>query len=182
MTFLRLNRGELLAMVAALALLLVMALDWYTTKAGEQARDVQSKVQPQVNVETVPSESTKEGAFADSQEKTAWQADGLIDRVILIALLAAAACALVAAWAKAAGKSVGPPSPNALASVLGLIACVLIVYRILQPPGLNAAAVVKAGAPLGLLCAGLLAIGARVAVRSERPQHEAEPAAEAPAS
>ncbi|MEA2437912.1 MAG: hypothetical protein QOF65_2468 [Thermoleophilaceae bacterium] len=182
MTFLRLNRGELLAMVAALVLLLVMAMDWYTTKAGEQARDVASKVQPQVNVETVPSESKKENAFADTQEKNAWQADGLIDRIILIALLAAAVCALVAAWAKAAGRTIGPPAPNALASVLGLVACVLIVYRILQPPGLNAAAVVKAGAPLGLLCAGLLAIGARVAVRDERLPREAEPAAEAPAS
>jgi hypothetical protein len=172
MTFLRLNRGELLAMIAALALLLVMAMDWYTTKAGEQARDVASKVQPQVNVETVPSESKKLNAFADTQEKNAWQATGLIDRIILIALLAAVASALVAAWAKAAGKSMGRPSASALASVFGLLACVLIVYRILQPPGLNAAAVVKAGAPLGLLCVGLLAFGSRVAVRDERPHLE----------
>jgi hypothetical protein len=172
MTFLRLNRGELLAMVAALALLLVMALDWYTTKAGEQARDVASKVEPQVNAETVPSESKKEAAFADSQEKTAWQADGLIDRIILIALIGAILSALVAAWAKAAGKRLGPPSASSLASVLGLLACALIVYRILQPPGLNAAAVVKAGAPLGLLCVGLLAFGSRVAVRDERSHLE----------
>jgi hypothetical protein len=172
MTFLRLNRGEVLAMIAALALLLVMAMDWYTTKAGEQARDVASKVQPQVNVETVPSESKKLNAFADTQEKNAWQASGLIDRIILIALLAAVVTALVAAWAKAAGKSIGPPSPSALASVFGLLACVLIVYRILQPPGLNAAAVVKAGAPLGLLCVGLLAFGSRVAVRDERAHLE----------
>jgi hypothetical protein len=167
MTFTRLSRGELLAMVAALALLLVMAMDWYTTKLGEQARDVQSKVLPQVNRETVPSESAKEGALADSQEKNAWQADALIDRLILIALLAAAVLALVAAWAKAAGKSLGPPSPSMLASIVGLVACVLLVYRILQPPGLNAAAVVKAGAPLGLLCVGLLTIGSRVASRTE---------------
>jgi purine-cytosine permease-like protein len=172
MTFLRLGRGDLLAMIAALALLLVMATDWYTTKAGDQARDIASKVQPQVNAETVPSESKKEAAFADTQEKNAWQADGLIDRLILIALLAAVALALVAAWGKAAGKNLGPPSPSALASVVGLVACVLIVYRILQPPGLNAAAVVKAGAPLGLVCAGLLALGARVAVRDERAHLE----------
>ena len=48
MSFTRLSRGELLAMVAALALLLVMATDWYSTKRGEQARDVQSKILPQV--------------------------------------------------------------------------------------------------------------------------------------
>jgi hypothetical protein len=183
MTFLSLNRGEALAMIAALALLLVMAVDWYTTKAGEQARDVASKVQPQVNAETVPSESKKEAAFADTQEKNAWQADGVIDRVIMIVLIGAVLSALVAAWSKAAGRKLGPPSPNALASVFGLLACVLIVYRIMQPPGLNAAAVVKAGAPLGLLCAGLLALGARVAVRDARAERQAggEPAAHTPA-
>jgi multisubunit Na+/H+ antiporter MnhF subunit len=143
-------------------------MDWYSTKAGDAARDAASKVQPQVNVETVPSESSKLNTFAETQEKTAWQADALIDRLILIALLGAVVCAVVAAWLAAAGKKLGPPSPSALASVLGLLACVLIVYRIIQPPGLNEAAVVKAGAPLGLLCVGLLAFGARVAVRGER--------------
>lgn len=172
MTFLRLSRGELLAMVAALALLLVMATDWYTTKPGEVARDAASKVEPQVNVETVPSESKKLNTFADTQEKTAWQADAVIDRVILIALLGAIVSAVVGAWMKAADRKLGPPSPYALASVFGLLACVLIVYRIIQPPGLNAAAVVKAGAPLGLLCVGLLAFGARVAVRDERAHLE----------
>jgi purine-cytosine permease-like protein len=168
MTFTRLSRGQLLAMVAALALLLVMATDWYSTKRGELARDAQSKILPQVNRETEPRESTKQGEFADTQEKNAWQADAVIDRVILIALVAAVALALVAAWARAAGKNLGPPSPSALASVVGLVACLLLVYRILQPPGDNAAAVVKAGAPLGLLFAGLLTLGARVAARGER--------------
>jgi hypothetical protein len=181
MTFTRLGRGDLLAMVAALALLLVMATDWYTTKAGEQARDIASKIEPRVNNETVPTESAKQNSFADSQEKNAWQAGGLIDRVILILLMAAVVLALVAAWARAAGKSLGPPSPSALASLAGLAASSLIVYRILQPPGLNAAAVVKPGAPLGLLCVGLLAIGARVAARGERSRPAAEAPAETPA-
>jgi cell wall-associated NlpC family hydrolase len=177
MTFTRLGRGDLLAMVAALALLLVMAMDWYTTKLGEQARDVQSKIQPQVNNQTVPSESAKEGAFADSQEKNAWQADALIDRLILIALVAAAVLAVVAAWARAAGRQVriGRWSPSTVASVIGVVACSMLVYRILQPPGVNSGAVVKAGAPLGLLCVGLLAIGARVASRGERATEAASP-------
>jgi hypothetical protein len=181
MTFLRAGRGQLLAMVAALALLLVMAMDWYTTKPGEAARDAAAKVEPQVNVETQPSETSKLNTFAETQEKTAWQADGLIDRVILIALLAAVVCAVVAAWLAAAGKSIGPPSPSALASVFGLLACVLIVYRIIQPPGLNSAAVVKPGAPLGLLCVGLLAVGARVAVRDARAERSERAHLESPA-
>lgn len=168
MTFTRISRGDLLAMVAALALLLVMATDWWTTKAGENARDVQSKILPQVNNQTTPSASAKEADFASSQEKNAWQASALIDRLILLALLAAAALALVAAYARAADRRLGPPSPSALATVVGLIASMMLVYRILQPPGLNEAAVVKVGAPLGLLCVGLLTIGARVATLGER--------------
>jgi hypothetical protein len=164
-------------MVAAFALLLVMATDWYTTKLGENARDVQSKIEPQLNNDTVPSESAKEGAFADSQEKNAWQAGALIDRVLLLALVASIVLALVAAYARAADRRIGPPSPSALASVTGLVAAMLLVYRILQPPGLNEAAVVKVGAPLGLVCVGLLAIGARVATLSERRRPAAGAAA-----
>ena len=168
MTFTRLGRGDLLAMLAALALLLAMATDWWTTKVGENARDIAGKIQPQIDRDTVPTESAKQNDLADSQEKNAWQADAFIDRVILLALLAAAVLALVAAWARAANRSIGPPSPSLLASAVGLAACALLVYRILQPPGLNEAAVVKAGAPLGLVCVGLLALGARVASRGER--------------
>jgi hypothetical protein len=174
MTFTRLGRGDLLAMIAALALLLVMATDWYTTKLGEQARHDQDLVLPQVNNQTVPSESAKEGAFADSQEKNAWQADALIDRLILLALVAAIVLAIVAAWARAADRPlrIGRWSPSTLASIAGLAACLMIVYRILQPPGVNAGAVVKIGAPLGLLCVGLLTVGARVAARGEAARGE----------
>jgi hypothetical protein len=183
MTFTRLGRGDLLAMVAALALLLVMATDWYTTKLGENARDVASKIEPRLDNQTVPSESAKEREFAETQEKNAWQAGAAIDRVVLIALVAAIALALVAAYARAADRRLGPPSPSALASVVGMVAAMLLVYRILQPPGLNSAAVVKIGAPLGLLCVGLLAIGARVAALGERaepaPPAEVAPAAQA---
>lgn len=174
MTFTRLGRGDLLAMIAALALLLVMATDWYSTKQGEQLRHDQGLIRPELNNADNPKLSTQLGESADTQEKNAWQADALIDRLILIALLAAVALALIAAWARAADRQVliGRWSPSALASVVGLVACVMVVYRILQPPGLNAAAVVKAGAPLGLLCLGLLTIGARVAARGEASAEE----------
>jgi hypothetical protein len=176
MTFTRLSRGDLLAMVAALALLLVMSMDWYSTKVGENARDIQGKVLPQLNDQTVPSISVKEGEVADSQEKNAWQAGALIDRVLLIALVAAAALAIAAAYLRAADRRVGPPSPSALAALFGLAAAMLLVYRILQPPGLNAAAVVKLGAPLGLVCVGLLAFGARMATLAEREPPARDPA------
>ena len=70
MTFTRLGRGDLLAMLAALALLLVMATDWYSTERGERARHDQSLILPQLNRdEDNPKESTRQGEFADTQEK-----------------------------------------------------------------------------------------------------------------
>ena len=180
MTFTRLKRGDLLAMVAALALLLTMALDWWTTAVGESARDIEKNVLPQINRGDSPTVSQQAAEAAEVEENNAWQADALIDRAILLALLFAAALAIFAAWARAAGRSIGPPSPSALATLAGLLACALLVYRILQPPGLNAAAVVKPGVPLGLLCVGLLTIGARIATRGERAAPPpAAPAADA---
>jgi drug/metabolite transporter (DMT)-like permease len=174
-TFRRLTAGHTIALVAALALLLAMAPDWYTDKQGEQFRDVEQNLSPRFDQESVPSERVKEAEAAEKHEKNAWQADALIDRAILLLLLASAGLAIAAAFLRAAGRSVGPPSPSALASVTGLVASALIAYRIFQPPGLNVAAVVKWGAPLGLVCVGMVAIGSRIAVRSERerPAEEA---------
>jgi hypothetical protein len=164
-SFRRLTAGHALALVAALALLLVMAPDWYTDKVGEQDRFFQKNVVPQLNTQSEPSVSEEQAEAAESHEKNAWQASGAIDRVILIGLLATAALALVAAYLRAAGRRRGP-SP--LAVLTGLVTAVLIAYRIIQPPGLNEAAVVKWGAPAGLVCVGLIVLGSRMAARSER--------------
>jgi hypothetical protein len=173
-TFTRLTWGHTLALVAALALLLAMAPVWWTDKVGEQDRFFQHNAAPQLNTQTVPSVSARAAEAARSHEKNAWQASAAIDRIILIALLASAALAIAAAFARAAGRDVGPPSLSALATVVALVASALVAYRILQPPGVNYAAVVKWGAPLGLVCVGLVAIGSRMATLRERtPQPEA---------
>jgi hypothetical protein len=188
MTFRRLTAGHALALIGALALLLVMAPDWYTDKVGEQDRFYQHDIVPQLNNQTVPSQSALQADAAEHHEKNAWQATGAIDRVILIALLAAAGLAIVAAFLRAAGRDVGPPSLSALAAMVGLVASALIAYRIINPPGYNPAAVVKWGAPLGLVCVGLVAIGSRMAMRQERerptpaPEPGADTTAEAPAT
>jgi hypothetical protein len=179
-----------LAFVAALALLFAMAPDWYTDKVGEQDRFVQHQIVPQLDRETTPSQSQLQAEAAEKHEKNAWQASGAIDRLILLLLLGTAGLAIAAAFLRAAGRDVGPPSPSALATLTGLAACALIAYRIIQPPGFNEAAVVKWGAPAGLVCVGLVALGSRMATRAEREPRPAEPVvtatdgepAEAPAS
>jgi hypothetical protein len=167
-SFGRLSSGHLLAFVAALALLLVMAPDWYTDKVGEAHRQTEKSILPEINNQSTPSESEKEAEVAEAHEKNAWQASAAIDRLTLIALLATAGLAIAAAFLRSIDRDVGPPSPSGLAALAGLFACLLIAYRIIDPPGLNDAAVVKWGAPAGLLCAGLVAIGSRMALRAER--------------
>lgn len=185
MTFLRLSRWDWIAFVAALGLLLVMSADWYTTKQGEECRRIE-QLQP-------PSGSVQGGAIssdirrsarecAEKREKNAWQAPGAIDRFILVVLLVGIVSAIAAAFFRAAGRRYEPPlTPSAVAGVAGLTAALLILYRILQPPGLNSAAVVKWGAPVGLALAGIMAIAARAAAvveREEPAEGEAPPEAE----
>ncbi len=178
MSFRRLTPGHAIALIAALALLLVMAPDWYTDKVGEQDRFFQHDVVPQLNTQTVPSVSQEQAYAAEAHEKNAWQASGAIDRVILIGLLATAALAIAAAYMRAAGRR---RTPSPIATLTGLATAALIAYRIIQPPGLNEAAVVKWGAPAGLVCVGIVAIASRVATRAEREPQTAAPAADAPA-
>jgi hypothetical protein len=177
-SFGRLSSGHLLAFVAALALLLVMAPDWYTDKVGEAHRQIEKQIIPELDRQSTPPESQKEAEAAEAHEKNAWQASGAIDRLILIALLATAGLAIAATFLRSIGRDVGPPSPSALAALTGLLSCVLIAWRIINPPGFNEAAVVKWGAPAGLLCAGLVAIGSRMALRAERDGPAAGEAAE----
>jgi uncharacterized membrane protein YraQ (UPF0718 family) len=164
-SFRRLTVGHAIALVAALALLLVMAPDWYTDKTGEQDRFFQKNVVPQLNTQSEPSVSEQSAEAAEAHEKNAWQASGAIDRVILIGLLATIVLALAAAYLRAAGR---PRGPSPLATLTGVVTAALIAYRIVQPPGLNEAAVVKWGAPAGLVCVGLIAFGSRLATRAER--------------
>jgi hypothetical protein len=180
-SFRRLTAGHWIAFVAALGLLLAMAPDWYTDKVGEQNRYIQGQITPQLDRQSTPSESEKQAEAAERHEKNAWQAAGAIDRVILLLLLVSVVLAIVAAFLRAAGSDLGPPSPSAIATVTALAATLLVAYRILQPPGFNDAAVVKWAAPVGLVCIGLVALGSRIATIAERDpsaHDDAQPPAE----
>jgi hypothetical protein len=170
MTFMRLTRGDLVAAVAALALLLVMSVDWYGTKAGDEARAVQNQTSTQGAQageigRAVDADAKRIGAAG---EDNAWQAVDRVDRAILFALLAAAGMATAAAWLRAANVRFQVPfTPSAVATWVGLVATMLVAFRIAQKPASDAGAVVKLGAPLGLVCVGVLALGARAAWRWE---------------
>jgi hypothetical protein len=171
---------HLVAFLAALALILVMSIDWYTDERGEELRRIESGP---TSAQIGDDRQEEAANAAEAREKTAWQADALIDRLIVLACLIAFVGAVAAAFMRSAGRKPEPPwHPSAIATVAGVTATLLILYRMFQPPGLNEAAVVKAGAPLGLVAVGLLTIGSRLAVLGERDELAGDgPAARAPA-
>ena len=186
MTFLRLSRWDWLAFAAALGLLLSMSFVWWTTNQAEECRrvaDAQTAPEfggPQSREIDRKVESDAERCVA-KHDKTAWSAPSFVDVIVLLALLTAIASAIAAAFLRAAERSFGTKrTPTELAAYAGLAATLLILYRVLQPPGLNDAAVVKPAAIVGLVLAGLLTITARSASVVERESAAASGDAQPP--
>jgi hypothetical protein len=173
-SFARLRAWHWVAFLAALALLFVTAMDWYSTTAGEEARRIEELSDPQgaqgAEVEREVEESAR--VAAEGAEKNAWQVDGTIDRLILVGLLLSAALAVVAAFAAAReprGEGGGPRglAPAGLAGIVAAATALLVTYRILQEPGLDVSTTVKAGAPLALILLGVIALSGALTLRSE---------------
>lgn len=170
MNFQRLLRADVIAAVAALVLLFVMALDWYSTVAGKEARRIQELSQPSGAAAGQVEREVQESArfSAEAAEKNAWQASGVIDRIILIGLLATALLAIAAAYLRAGGKRFKPPStPSAVTAVLATVTAVLVAYRSIQEPGLDEGTTVESGLPLALVVLGVIALSCRAAMREE---------------
>lgn len=183
MNLARLTRGDAIAAIAALALLLAMSLDWYGTHLGDDARRIEGLVGPgSGRPEGQVAHTIKNAARfeAEAAEKTAWQAYGVTDIVLLAAFLAAIAAGLL----RAAGRRFTPPAtPSAVAAALGAAGALMVSYQLVDRPGDNAITTVKPGAFLGLICVVVLALGALTALRAEQdgrafvePDPESEPA------
>jgi hypothetical protein len=189
MTFERLRIADWVAFVAALALLFVMALDWYSTPMGREARRIEQQNQPHgaLGGEIAREVQSEARLAADKAERNAWQADGGIDRVILVALLLTAGLGVAAAFFRAAGRRFEPPwTPSALAALGAVISALLVAYRIIQEPGPDAVTTVQAGAPLAVAVLGALALASATGMRAEEagrafrePRRRPEPAAPA---
>ncbi len=173
-------------MVAALLLLFVMALDWYSTTVGDRAREVEKLAQPNTGGPGGDAERLQRDTAAqdaEAQEKNAWQAPGAIDRVILIGLLGTVTLAVAAAWLRAAGRRSQPPvSPSALVAILATLTGLLVAYRLLSQPGGDGSITVKAGAPLALVALGVIALAASQAMRREQDGTAWPPGPQADAS
>jgi hypothetical protein len=111
--FERLSLGEAIAGASGLALFVVMFLPWFSEDAT-------------VETPGMP-------AFAAPQEShNAWQALGLIDVLLLLVIGLAVGLAL----ARAAGANLpdGSIPPALIVTAAGLLAVLLILYRLANPP------------------------------------------------
>jgi drug/metabolite transporter (DMT)-like permease len=172
MTFERLRAADWIALLAAFALLFVMALDWYSTAEGRNARQVQHQLssQPKQDESADDFRAAREQAkeVAQANEKNAWQAKGAIDRVILVALLATVALTVGAAFLRASGKRFEPPwTPSGLAAIAAVGSAALVAYRIVQEPGIDEFSTVQSGALLAVVVLGLIGLASATAMRAE---------------
>ena len=168
MTFERLRPADWVVFVAALALLFTTAPDWYSTTRGEEARQIQkqagnSDAQERFEVER------DAAALAEAQERNAWQEDELLDRIILIALLATAALGVGAAFWRASGRGSDGLGPFGFAGLAACVTALLVLYRIIQEPGFDELTTVKVGAPLALGVLGVMAFACAISMREPAP-------------
>lgn len=162
--------GHAVALLGALALLLVMAMDWYSTAQGDEARRIEEITDNPSGAESgeIDRRLNEEARFVAEEERNAWQADAVIDRVLLVLMLAAIVLAVVTAIARAAGaRPTEGLGPAGLAAICASVAALLVAYRIIQEPGLDAGTHVKAGAPLALIPLALIALGSSYALRAD---------------
>jgi drug/metabolite transporter (DMT)-like permease len=165
MTFGRLGAADWVAFLAALALLLVTAADWYSTEGGRQAREFEQGAPAQGEGAELADDAA---ATAEGEERNAWQADGAIDRAILVALLGTAALTILAAFARAAGRRSGDGlGLTAWAGIAAAVTALLVLYRVIQEPGVDEVNTVQYGAPLALGVLGVISFACAMSVRAE---------------
>lgn len=142
----RLSTGEKIAGGSAVLLFIFMFFDWFKV-------DIDSG----------------DGLFSLSVGGSAWEAFSYTDLFLMLTIVVAVAVAII----RLSDALVEPPvSLNAVAAVLGGVSVLLIVYRIIDPPGdtggVPGVDISPAiGAFLGLIAAAGIAYGAYRAMQEE---------------
>jgi hypothetical protein len=132
-----LTRGNVIAAVSGVALLLVMFMSWFETGGGSTTAVI-------VGLDTT---------------ENAWQAFEFTDLILFLTALAAIAAAVLSAGGNSARA---PLRPEAVAFGLGVLSTLLVLYRILNPV-LDAGR--KLGLFLGFLASVGVAAGSWMAMQ-----------------
>lgn len=166
------RRGHVVAGIAALALVLVtVGVDWYGTKQGDDAREIEERTEGASGAEAGEvqrSLNERAGEVADRETDKAWEADALIDRILLVLIGATIALAVLTWFTRALGaRPPEGPGPAGLCALLATAAAVLVAYRIIQEPGLDEGTTVKVGPLIALFLLAAIAIGSSSTLREE---------------
>jgi len=139
----RLRPGELIAAAGGVGLLAAMFLEWYATAGVTEVlgRDIEISV-----------------GF------TAWQRFTATDIVLALAALAAIGLSVLTVSRRSPAL---PVAAAVLTAGLGVLATLIVFYRIINQPGPNEFIEVKYGAFVGFLCALAIAVGGMHAMRDE---------------
>ncbi len=147
----RLNQGEMIAAVSALLLLIVMFIfTWFSVDLGSTDLLSSAGVDTGVN---------------------AWQAFGFIDLVLFVTIIVAIGGALMTANAQSVNT---PVAISAITTGFGILSVLLILFRIIDPPGrgdftdgFDLSINRGIGVWLGLILAGAIAYGGWRAMQEE---------------
>ncbi|MBA2521967.1 MAG: hypothetical protein H0V25_01430, partial [Solirubrobacterales bacterium] len=120
----KLRRGELIAGVSAVLLFIVMFFNWFGI-SQEDAVDV-SQDNLQDLVKFAPTDVN-----ADRLDLSAWQAFGFIDIILLVTIVVAVGLAVMTAASRSTNL---PVAGSALTAGLGILATILILFRIIVTP------------------------------------------------
>lgn len=155
------RRADLIAGVAGVVLLIAMFLPWFgaSLAAEEALRDAQ--------------QVTQQFGGGDVKEldldQNAWQAFELIKFVVLLAALAGILSGATMFAQPGRGQVAGPA---AVTAGLGMLATLLILYRVIDPPGESSREI---GVFIGFFAALGVAVGGWLALEAPGPYRDGRP-------
>ena len=153
----RLRRGELIAGAAGVVLFILMFLNWFgIDEEGVADIDVEDAEEL-----TEIALSQDLSASATSLNLNAWESFGFIDIILLVTVAVAVGLAVATAVSRTVSL---PIAASALTAGFGILATLLILYRLLDPPyELDR----QFGVFLGLIAAAAIAYGGWLSMREE---------------
>ena len=145
----RVPRGALIAGIAGVALFIIMFISWF---GAPEAEIVTPAGGIEIDLGDVP------GADATAN---AWQSFDFIDIILMVTVIVAVGLAVMSAM----GSSVNlPVAASALTAGLGILATLLVLYRIIDPPSDAAREI---GVFLGLIASAAIAAGGWMSMQEE---------------
>ena len=164
----RIRQGEMIAAVAAVALFVIMFLSWYSVggevedRIDEEIERLEAQGVPDDVIDQARAQAEEALDNAPDTSANAWQAFDIIDMLLLLTIIAAIALAAISASATQVNL---PIAMSALVAGLGILATILVLYRLIDPPadGIDR----SFGIFLGLIAAAAIAYGGWRAMEEE---------------